>query len=696
MGTSKQNVTKMLSARARKAIGSIRPYYQYVLAAILILVLVLIVYGGDLEILANEASQDETLSYIFLVPFFAGILFYLKKDKVKASLALEENRKKTKTKYLDELVGAVLCVLAFLMYWYGSHTFYPLEIHVLSLPIFVLGVTLILLNMRATLALILPTLFMVFLVPIPAEFVYSLGGAMGNFNTQASYSLLKILSLPVTLSTSYGPPTLVLTSSHGAPASFTVDLPCSGIYSLIAFAMFAAFLLLVTSASAPRKIAAVLVGFIIFEVFNVIRITAIVSVAYKFGQEIAMNLVHALAGLLLIFIGMLFTLFIAERVFKVQVMPPTKKHEPCPSCETSLQKGEGFCFNCGRLLNRVKTSVSREFWAKLLLLILICFIVTLSINAPTFAIAQGPKGTAYTENWANSTTLFPNITGYQPERFLYEDLQYEQIAHQEAAFWCIYYPTNLSQSSVYVDVGVADSISNLHNWEVCLVYYSTTPVTVLDSRDIEILPDVPLIGQYFTFTSPANYTQITLYWYEKATFNTGITVGQKYVRISLVVLTQNATNTQQIEDQLLPIGQVIASYWQPLINSSLISLGVPTLQALLAVFICMLAFTETTRYFSELRQRDINQKLFNTMAPKDERAILKTLKDVTAEKKVTRTADIQEALERNTHKSIDEDTLRGILTHFEEYGFIKKDVASVDNNPVLVWKNLTLEASKEV
>jgi hypothetical protein len=88
------------------------------------------------------------------------------------------------------------------------------------------------------------------------------------------------------------------------------------------------------------------------------------------------------------------------------------------------------------------------------------------------------------------------------------------------------------------------------------------------------------------------------------------------------------------------------------------------------------------------------------MAPKDEKAILKTLQDVTAEKKKTRTADIKEALERNTHarthKSIDEDTLRGILTHFEEYGFIKKDVASVDNNPVLIWKNLTLEASKEV
>jgi exosortase/archaeosortase family protein len=555
----------------------------------------------------------------------------------------------------------------------------------------VLGVTLILLNLKATLALLLPILFMFFLVPLPEDFVYALGGAMGNFNTQASYSVLKTFGLPVMLSTSYGPPTLVLTSSQGVPASFTVDVPCSGIYSLIAFAMFAAFLLLVTSASAPRKIAAVLVGFIIFEVFNVIRITTIVSVAYQFGQAIAMNLVHAMAGLLLIFIGMLLTLFIAEKVFKVQVMPPTKQNAPCPSCETSLQKHESFCFNCGKPLNHVKTSVSKEFWAKVLLLILICFIVTLSINAPTFAIAQGPKGTEYTENWASATNLFPNFTGYQPDRFLYEDFQYEQIAHQDASLWYVYYSTNFSQPSVYIDVGIADSISNLHNWEVCLVSYEVAQgqsplVNVLDSRDIELLPDVPLIGQYFTFTSPANYTQVTLYWYEKATFDTGITVGQKYVRISLIIVTQNATNAPQIEDQLLPIGQAIASYWQPLINSSLISLGVPTLQALLVVSLFVLAFTETTRYFSEWTQRNKNQKLFDSFASKDEKAILKTLQEITAEKKTTRTADIQEALERNTHKSIDEDTLHRILTHLEKYGFIKKDLTSIDNRPVLIWK----------
>jgi exosortase len=677
----------------RKAVESAKRYYQYVLSLALIVLVILTVYAQDLEILVNEALQDEAFTYIFLVPFFAGILFYLKKDMVKASLDLEKCGKKTRSKYLDELVGVVLCLIAFLVYWYGSYTFYPLEYHIFSLPIFILGVTVILFDLKVMLVLLLPILFLFFSVPPPAEFIYSIGGTMASFNTQASYTLLKALSLPVGLSTSYGPPMIMLTSSNGAPASFAVDLPCSGIYSFTAFSMFAAFLVLVISSSIPRKVGVVLLGLATFEVVNVARITTTIAIAYEFGVKVAMNLFHNVAGLLLIFIGMLLTLFMAEKVLKVQVTSIAKRQAPCPKCETNSDKRERFCFDCGRSLSCLKTGISKEFWAKLFLLLLGCLIVTFCIHAPTFVVAQGPKGVAYTSNWAGSTDAFPNITGYRPIEFLYRDTNFESLAHQDASLWYVYVPISESQSMIYVDVGVAGSISNLHNWEVCLVSWQTAQgqyplVSVLNSRDVQLLQDVPIIARYFTFEgpSPYNYTQVTLYWYEQATFNTGVTAEQKFVRISLIALAQSSTNRQQLEDELLPVGQAVASYWEPLQSKSLISLGVPMIQSLLVFSVALVLFMRMTQYFSGFRRKATNQRLFANFASADEKAVLEAVLKVAKEKKVIRTQDIEEALKRNMGKSLgDEDTL-AVLRRLEEYDFVKRDIVSFGNGPLLVWK----------
>ena len=192
-----------VSQAFNKTAANTKTYYQHILSAALIMLLILIVYRHDLEILMNEALQTEALSHVLLIPFFAGFLFYLKKDMVKASLALEKLHKKTRIQYLDEVIGIALCLIAFLLYWYGSHTFYPLEYHLFSISIFIMGITLILFNLKTLIVLIFPILFLLFLVPPPTEFMYTIGGAMANFNTQASYTLLKTLGLPVALSSAY-------------------------------------------------------------------------------------------------------------------------------------------------------------------------------------------------------------------------------------------------------------------------------------------------------------------------------------------------------------------------------------------------------------------------------------------------------------------------------------------------------------
>lgn len=668
---------------------SIRAYYQYAISAALVILAVWVVYGHDLGILLNEALQNDALSYVLLVPFLFGIILYMKRKVVKASLAIEKYNQENKTRYLDALVGVILCLIAFLMYWYSSYTFYPLEYHILSLPIFVMGITLVLFNMKVLIALFLPILFLVFLVPIPSDLLYSAAGALANFNTQVAYNLLKAFSMPVALNTVYGAPTLVLSSSAGTAAGFAVDVPCSGVYSLLAFAMFAAFLAFVISGPLYKKGIVFALGFFIFEILNILRVSSIISVAYWFGETFAMNYYHTVAGLIFIFFGMLLMLFVSEKLLKIKVLPGVPAQPSCPKCQTSQRNHLAFCANCGRFLNPLKTKISLEFWIKLTLLLLACSIVVLSINAPTFAVMQGPIGIGQNANYENATSVFPQIPNCKLS-FLYRDTNYEKIAGQDAALWYIY--TNQTRPTVYVDVGVSGSISNLHDWEVCLITMETSQgkaalVNVLDTRDIQLLQNVSIIAQYLTFTYPSNnVTQVTLYWYEQAQFNTGVTVEQKYVRISLLILTSNSTDYKTLENELLPIGQAITEYWEPLTNKSLLSLGVPAQQALLGLSIFAVAGIKTTQYTNDQRKKNTNQKIFNRLASPKDRAVLQTTQELGSQKRNLETIDIAQAIKEKNGTNIKLQELLKTLTRLEKYGFLKRDTISVQNQPKQVWK----------
>jgi hypothetical protein len=388
---------------------------------------------------------------------------------------------------------------------------------------------------------------------------------------------------------------------------------------------------------------------------------------------------------------MLLILVFSDKILKIRIVTKPEEQPTCTKCKRKTRPLVTFCHNCGRFIGKTRRVISKTLFVKLLLLLLGCSIVVLSIRAPTFATAQGSIELESSGNLQNSTSVFPEIPGYDL-RFLYRDTEYERIATQDASLVYGYLPFNMSEEVVYAVVGVSGSISNLHNWEVCFVSMQTAQgqqpmVEVRDSRDIQLLQDPPLIAKYFVFDSIDNYTQVTLYWYEKATFKTGLSVEQKYVRISLIVLTQNSENYPQFEEELLAIGQIIATTWEPLKTSALISLGVPAQQALLIVSIAFLAVTVTTQYLSEKRKTSNNMKLFNNFASPKEKLVLQTVLDLVKEKKNMKTRDIVENVRKKRGgRSMSFKKILNTLNVLEEYGLIRRTVVSVGNTPVLVWK----------
>jgi len=661
--------------------------YIVIVSISLIVLAILVLYWQDLSILANEALQSEAVSHILLVPLLATFLIYQKRELAKASLALERLRTETQTLASSEIIGISVFLSALLIYWYGSYTFYPLEYHLASLVVFLIGTILMLFNIRMLKALIFPILFLLFLIPPPSFAIFTTGGELGNFSAQASYTIVKILGIPITLSSEYGPPTLIVGNTLEGPLKFAVDLSCSGIYSLMQFITFATFLVYVVRGSITRRIALFPIGFTMLTILNIIRISTIAMIAYQFGEAIAMTIFHTFSGLLQISIGILLLLLIAEKLLHLRIFPDIKTITSCNKCNDPSKNNGIFCISCGKLLKGVQIKLPKKFWIKITTLLLFCYLATLTIQAPVFAFTQ--KLMVVTPNLGASTETFPQIPSYKLI-FLYRYLDFEKISRQDATLLYAYLSLNASSPDVYVLIGVAGSISNLHSWEVCLYTWQTARgypplLDVLEDRDTEIMQNPSIAAKYFVFQHPDNYTQVTLYWYQKALFKTGLTNEAKFTRISLIIFTKNQTDYPQYEQQLLSIGRYIVEYWEPIKTQSLLSLGIPTMQVLLGSMVLFAAIIQTTQFAKEWKRKTTNLKIFEMLASPEEKLLYHTIKQVNQKTKPS-TQDVASAYEKASGKAPDLNELADRLNTLEENGMIKADIINILDHPKLVWK----------
>ncbi len=672
----------------RRFFKSARNSHITTILIFLIILTTLIVYWQDFAVLANEALKNEAMSHLFLIPVLIFYLIYRKKEMLKASILFQNVSTRLQYVSMNEIVGLSICLSAFLLYWYGNYTFYVLEFHIVSLVVFVIGVILVLFSFKTLITLIPAISFLVFLIPPPSNLTFSAGALLGNFDAQSSYTLLKTIGLPVTLSYKYGPPIVTLNNLTDGHFEFAIDLPCSGIYSLIAFVTFATFLAYIIKGSIIKKAFLFLLGFTILPILNVLRISLIISIAYWFGEEIAMTLFHIFSGWILIFLGILLLLFIAERPLHLQVFRSLNPALSCLKCSEKTMKHETFCLNCGKLLESPHLKFAKRLWIKSTSLFFVSCLISMSIQAPVFAFAQGLTITS--SNLETSGDAFPQVADYQL-KFLYRDQDFEKISRQDASLLYAYTSQNVSNPTIYVLVQVANSITNLHSWEVCFVTWQTyrgypALATVLDSRDVQLVQDPPITARYFTFQHPDNYTQVTLYWYQKALFKTGVTVEPKYTRISLIILTTYPNDYHQLELRLLEMGQLIVDYWEPLRAQSLVSLGVPTIQILLVLTTLFAIFLQTTQYARVWRRKTTNLKIFEKMASPKEKLLYRTVKELSQRTKETTTRNIASAFEKAVGKAAKPNELIDMLNNLEKHEIIKADIVNILDQPKLVWK----------
>jgi len=639
----------------------------------------MLLFSKDLAIIFTDALQSETATHILAIPFLFAYLIYRKRRMLRTVMPLESRNEPNRTKHLPTISGILLSITAVLLYWYGSYTFTPIEYHMSTLPLFAAGLTLILFNLRTLKEMAFPIAFLIFLTPPPFETLYGIGSFLSVLSSTASNRIINAFGIPSTMISEYGNPTIVITRPDGATVPFTVDIACSGIYSLIGFVLFAAFVAYIIRDKPWKRLALLVIGLPLIYSLNILRITIILLIGYYVGEETALQVFHLFGGWILIFLGTLLLLLFSEKILRTKIF--TKPSPKCPECNPSSPASQSFCHKCGTVLQTTLPRIRAADIVKIVAIIVSVILLT-STQTPVFALAQNSiQVRVDTPTGEQTSEILPRIQGYDL-LFAYRDTVYETRAGQDVVLVYVYAPTDPNNMPVLATIGITSKFSSLHKWEACLAQ-SAKRILV---KDLQLTINPPIIGRFFVFQyATADEMQATLYWVESATFNVNSTTEQKLAIISLIVPTRNTEDLPRIESQMLTVATAIAEYWQPIkIWSQIVTIISQKGAYLAATTGALVAAIAVLHGFDEIRRRKNNMIAYRRLSEPNKQlidAIRKT------EKQTQPTLDnITATLERTTGQIAGRGRIMQSLSALEKIGVVRSVVANNQDQPVQTWK----------
>ena len=643
------------------------------------------VFFEDLTLVFSDALQSEITSHILAVPFIFAFIICRKRKTLHAVLSFDNAEQSKRLRYLTQVVGVLLFVTAIFLYWYGSYTFTPLEYHLLALPIFVSGLVLLFFTPQALRHFAFPVVFLFFLIPPPSELLFAAGSFLSTLSAMVSTGVASLLGVSSILISEYSNPVIQILRADGALVNFTVDIACSGIYSLIGFFMFGTLIAYIIRDKLWKRIGLLLLGIPIIYFLNVLRITSLLVIGFHYGESLGLQIFHSIGGWVPVFLGTFLLVFASEKIFKMKIVTKTHKCEHC----ATIQKTKDFCYKCGRLLKSSYAGIRKIDILKIAAVAITVVLLAL-IQAPVFTLAQGPD--VVLTNSAGqqvSMGLLPNIPGYTLQ-FDYRDADFENLAGIDMALAYIYVPQDHSQKPIWVAVEIASARSLLHRWETCLVTFPlqqgwAPKVTQIELSDIQLYENPPIIGRYFAFEYTLNnQLQTALYWYESASFNVNLTMQEKQLQISLIAYP-NAAEVSVVKEQQLAIAKQITEYWQPIKIWSPITLILSQNGAQLAAFSSITIMASLVLFNIENRkQKRLNKNAYTKLSKEHKKII--DIVEKTENTNISTLEIIACSYREVSGQEIDKEHLLQKLVELEKIGLIKRGVVSKKDEPFQVWK----------
>ncbi|HJS82980.1 MAG TPA: exosortase/archaeosortase family protein, partial [Nitrososphaera sp.] len=554
-----------------------------------LLAAVVIVYGADLSVVFTNAlrfSAGNISNYVLVIPIL--ILFILYRKRNILLTVTSWNHKSWRSLRIDDVLGAALCAVAVIAYVIGSTTLYSLEIHLLSLPVFVAGATMLLFNIATLRHSFICMILLAYLQPPPADLLAELAADLSWSSAVIVQFMLSSIGFPISLDASFGAPALVMQDANGARIPFYVGEPSSGTYSIIGLSVFSIFVAYILRGKMWKRALVLVIGFPVFYLLNATRIALIISIWYTSG-EVAAESFHVVSGSVMSAVGTLVLLFFADLVLHLGMRGPLKKRGKCPSCEDSLAAGESLCLLCGRPLKRQAPRIAGNVVARMVLLGLISSLVVaaqiaaiqgtserntaeMTLYNLNIADIQGPETTSY---------FFPSIEGWNLT-YGYRDKAVERILNQDATLAYRYTSNSTTTTGGKPAVTAGLQISRtLHTWEGSLLVYPSKfgrpSATVIDIGWTDVTDDKK--GRFFAYKKPGqNITEAVLYWTDKRELRFDSGIESRNVQIVLHVnmdalarigAIESVADTEGAKKLLLSLAGPIIKHWDEISISSI-------------------------------------------------------------------------------------------------------------------------------
>jgi exosortase len=249
-----------------------------------------IFYYNTLGWLVESWLHNEYYSHGFLVPIISSYIIW----NMRGELASIE--KKQSMQGLFIFTGGILIQIISAIWTIRS-------LSGISLLITIAGVIIYLYGWEFMKKIRFPFLFLILMVPLP--FMDMIAVPAQTISVIATSHMATLIGIP-TLREG-----LILKTSAGF---FEVGIECSGINSLISLFTVGIIFAFILEGNSLMKATIALSTIPLAMMGNIMRITSVLAVAGKFGQETAMNYYHDLSSLLLFSVALV-GLFIVGRCF---------------------------------------------------------------------------------------------------------------------------------------------------------------------------------------------------------------------------------------------------------------------------------------------------------------------------------------------------------------------------------------------
>ncbi len=674
-----------------------------------------IIYGSDLAAVFGKAltfSSGNITNYVLVIPLLVLFVLHRKRKMLLTTASLQSRQKDTLR--LDDVLGAAVCAVAVIVYIIGSTTLYSQEYHLISLPIFIAGGTMLLFNIMTLRHALIAIILVAYLQPPPADLLAELAADMSWSSAVLVQAMLSSIGLPISLDASFGAPALVIEDSNGAKIPFYVGEPSSGTYSIVGLSVFSLFVAYILRGKLWKRALVLVAGFPVFYLLNATRIALIISIWYTSGEAAAESF-HVVSGTVMSAVGTLILMFFADLVLGLGVRGPARKVVRCPSCERSRSVGEPLCLLCGRFVRKVAYRVNSKVIGRMVLLFVISSLVVAAQVAAIQSAASRETSelTLYNLNIDDiqgpetASIFFPAVDGWDL-KYAFRDTKVETILNQDATLAYRYTSNSTSQSSsvagkttVLAGLQIART---LHTWEGSLLVYPSKfgrpQATIIDIGWLDIDEDKE--GRFFAYKKPGSpFNEAVLYWNDKRELRFSTGIESRIVQIILwanmdqlarIGAIESNIDTDKTKELLLSLARPIVAYWNEISISSIsartvdaiitrrpyIPLGITVVVA--ALFSLAILSRDSSLYRS-------NKRLYEQVQVGEEKMILEALVDTrkTGKRRVTGETIVE------THPDLTSTASTAprfidMLVQIRNIGLIKDRILSDNDEPLLVWK----------